>query len=106
MDSKFYDFIIIGSGLAGLYSAFHASKFGTVAIISKANKTLNSSFLAQGDIVSAIGKEDSPQFHFEDTIKVGKGICNEKAVKILVEEGLKEINELISAGIKFDKSVK
>jgi len=97
------DYIIIGSGLAGLYAAYHASKYGSVSLLTKHSLQISSSFWAQGGIASAIGEEDSPEIHFEDTIRAGKGLCNENAVKILVNEGPQRISELISDGLSFDK---
>ncbi len=102
MKNNIYDFLIIGSGLSGLYSAYHASKLGKVCILSKSILKNSSSFLAQGGIAAALGKDDSTKIHFDDTMRVGKGLCNPQAVKILVEEGKKEIENLISAGMMFD----
>lgn len=98
------NYIIIGSGLAGLYAAYHASKYGTVSLLTKHSLQTSSTFWAQGGIASAIGEEDSPELHFEDTIRAGRGLCNEDAVKILVNEGPERINELISDGLSFDKT--
>ncbi|WP_353677005.1 L-aspartate oxidase [Rosettibacter primus] len=98
-----YDFVIIGAGLAGLYSAYQASKYGTVALITKTTIEISNSYLAQGGIAAAIGNDDSPQLHYEDTIKAGRGLCNKEAVKILVNEGLDRVKELIELGMQFDK---
>jgi L-aspartate oxidase len=97
------DYIIIGSGLAGLYAAHLASKIGTVSLITKHSIQTSSTYWAQGGIASAMDEEDSPEIHFDDTIRAGRGLCNENAVKILVNEGPKRINELISDGLSFDK---
>lgn len=97
------DYIIIGSGLAGLYAAYTASKYGTVTLLTKHSIQTSSSYWAQGGIASAIDEEDSPQIHFDDTIRAGRGLCSEDAVKILVNEGPERINELISEGLSFDK---
>lgn len=96
------DYLIIGSGLAGLYSAFYASNFGTVALITKTTLEVSASFWAQGGIAAAMGAEDSIINHFDDTIESGKGLCDEEAVKILVEEGKDRIEELIKLGVPFD----
>lgn len=103
MNNYQYDFVIIGAGLAGLYSAFHASKYGTVALITKTTIEISNSYLAQGGIAAAVGPNDSPQFHFEDTIKTGNGLCNKNAVDILVNEGKERVKELIEMGMPFDK---
>ena len=97
------DFIIIGSGLAGLYAAYRASKYGKVALLTKHSLQTSSTYWAQGGIASAIDEEDSPQIHFEDTINAGRGLCDKEAVKILVNEGPERIFELISEGLAFDK---
>lgn len=97
------DYIIIGSGLAGLYAAHRASKYGTVSLLTKHSLQTSSTYWAQGGIASAIDEEDSPQLHFEDTIRAGRGLCNEEAVRILVNEGPKRINDLISDGLSFDR---
>ncbi|MBI2487514.1 MAG: L-aspartate oxidase [Deltaproteobacteria bacterium] len=100
------DFLVIGSGLAGLYAALYASKFGKVAILTKSTLEESNSYWAQGGIAAAIDPEDSPLFHLEDTIKAGRGICNNEAVEILVKEGKDRVTDLIALGMKFDSSEK
>ena len=97
------DFVIIGCGLAGLSTALHASKYGKVALITKTTIETSNSYWAQGGIAGAIDSNDSPQFHFEDTIKAGRGLCNSDAVRILVEEGKVRLEELIKIGMPFDR---
>ncbi|MCF8413848.1 MAG: L-aspartate oxidase [Melioribacteraceae bacterium] len=96
------DYLIIGSGLAGLFSAYHASQYGTVALITKHDLKTSSSFWAQGGIAAAIDKTDSTQNHVEDTLEAGRNLCDKKAVEILVNEGITRIEELIKSGMKFD----
>lgn len=103
METNQFDFVIVGAGLAGLYAALHASQFGSVAVITKTTLTLSSSYWAQGGIAAAIDSNDSPQLHFEDTIKAGRKLCNEEAVRILVNEGKLRVEELILMGMPFDK---
>ncbi|MCK9211300.1 MAG: L-aspartate oxidase [Ignavibacteriaceae bacterium] len=103
MNTHKFDHIIIGCGLAGLYSAIHASKHGTVALITKTTLELSNSYWAQGGIAAAISKEDSPQFHFDDTLIAGRHLCNKTAVDILVTEGKERVKELIELGMPFDK---
>lgn len=103
MEKFSYDFLIIGSGLAGLYAAELASKFGTVAILSKTTSDVSNSYLAQGGIAAAVDPEDSPLNHFEDTITAGRNLCNREAVKTLVEEAKSRIDELIEMGMHFDE---
>ncbi|MFC2085184.1 L-aspartate oxidase [Bacteroidota bacterium] len=98
-----YDFLVIGTGLAGLSTALYASKFGKVALLTKSKVAASTTYRAQGGIAAAIGKDDLPEYHFHDTIRAGVGLCNEKAVDILVKEGIDRINELIGLGMTFDR---
>src|SRR5674476_262034 len=100
-----YDFIVVGSGLAGLLAAFHAADYGTVALISKSELDISNSYHAQGGIAAAIGEDDHPRFHFEDTLIAGRNLCDRDAVSLLVNEGLDRVNELIERGMDFDKDV-
>lgn len=97
-----FDFLIIGSGLAGLYAALYASKFGKAALLTKSTLEESNSYWAQGGIAAAVDPEDSPLFHLDDTIKAGRGLCNEEAVEILVREGRDRVMDLIALGMKFD----
>ena len=63
-----FDFVVVGSGLAGLLAAYHASAHGTVALISKSELDVSNSYHAQGGIAAAIGADDDPLFHFNDTL--------------------------------------
>ena len=98
-----YDFIIIGTGLAGLYTALEASKYGSVALLTKEKLNISSSYWAQGGIASAIGSDDNPSLHYEDTMEAGRNLCNIDAVKVLVNEGIDRIRELINLGAPFDR---
>ncbi|MCD6112585.1 MAG: L-aspartate oxidase [Bacteroidales bacterium] len=98
-----FDFLIIGSGLAGLYAADYASKYGKVAIITKSETNINNSYNAQGGIAVAIDKNDTPKGHYQDTLTAGRNLCNTKAVNILVNEGIERIKEIIDMGMPFDK---
>lgn len=99
-----YDFLIIGSGLAGLYAADYASNFGKVAILSKTTSEVSNSYMAQGGIAAVIDENDSVEEHFSDTVNAGRKLCNTEAVKVLVEEAKILIDEIISAGMEFDES--
>lgn len=101
---KYFDFVIVGQGLAGLAAAYYTSEQGTVALVSKENFNISNSYLAQGGIASAISPDDSIKQHYKDTIAVGKNLCNKKAVKILVAEGKNIVREIISLGMKFDRN--
>jgi len=97
-----YDYLIAGSGLAGLYAAYRASKYGKVAVITKQKVTDSNTFYAQGGIAAVTDEEDTPQFHADDTIVAGRGLCDPEAVDILVNEGPLRIKELIACGMHFD----
>jgi len=99
------DILIIGAGIAGLRAAKTASKFGKVILLTKGKIGESATEKAQGGIAAAIDEiRDSTDFHFEDTIKAGAGLCNEEAVKILVNEGVERVKELIEMGAQFDKA--
>lgn len=97
------DFLVIGAGIAGLSAAYRLSKHAKVALLSKGPIRESSTAYAQGGIAVAMQADDTPQFHFEDTLVAGDGLCDEKAVQFLVNEGPKSVNELISLGANFDK---
>lgn len=98
-----HDFVIVGSGLAGLAAAFHASRYGNVAILTKAGLDVSNSYFAQGGIAAALHPEDSPYDHFLDTIEAGRGLCDHDSVQVLVNEGRDRVSELIDLGMIFDK---
>lgn len=98
-----FDFLVIGSGLAGLYAAFCASRHGRVALLSKSSLVESSSYWAQGGIAAAIDPEDSAYAHFDDTIVAGRGLCRPAAVEILVGEGVQRVRDLIQMGMPFDE---
>ena len=97
-----FDTIIIGSGLAGLTAAYYASKYGSVAIITKSQLDTSNSYYAQGGIAGAVEADDSPELHYQDTIVAGRGLCEKEAVEVLVNEGRDRILGLIEMGMKFD----
>ncbi|HVY56185.1 MAG TPA: FAD-binding protein, partial [Thermodesulfobacteriota bacterium] len=81
------DFLIIGSGLAGLYASLYASKFGSVTILTKSTVEESNSYWAQGGIAAVVDPEDSTWFHIEDTMRAGRGLNDMDAVTVLVNEG-------------------
>ena len=97
-----YNYIIVGSGLAGLYSSYRASRYGNVALITKSGIRESNSYLAQGGIAAVTDEEDATEYHFDDTIIAGRGLSDHHAVDILVNEGPVRIKELIDEGMEFD----
>ncbi|MBU0687173.1 MAG: L-aspartate oxidase [Candidatus Margulisbacteria bacterium] len=99
------DLLIIGGGIAGLRAAIEASKHCKVLLITKGKAGESATEKAQGGIAAAIDKiQDSTEFHFQDTIKAGAGLCDKKAVEILVNEGVSRVIELIKMGARFDRA--
>jgi L-aspartate oxidase len=103
MLSEVVDFLVIGSGVAGLRAAIELAPHGSVLVVTKDKPSESSTEYAQGGIAVAISDEDEVGIHFEDTLKAGDGLCREDAVKTLVEEGPERIMELISWGAEFDR---
>ena len=98
-----FETVVIGSGLAGLSAAYHSSKHGNVAIVTKSQLDISNSYYAQGGIAAVIDKNDSTEFHIEDTKEAGRGLCDIDAVEVLVKEGRERVLELIELGMEFDK---
>lgn len=98
------DFLVIGSGAAGLHAALRASQYGAVTLITKSDLQASSSYWAQGGIAAVLNGKDSFESHKKDTIDAGRGFCDEDAVEILVREGADRVHELIEKGMPFDRS--
>ena len=96
------DFLIIGSGLAGLSMAIKATKYGTVTIVTKASLSDSNTVYAQGGIAAVINPEDDFEKHIEDTLVAGAGLCEEDVVRKVVTHAPACINELIGWGANFD----
>jgi L-aspartate oxidase len=97
------DYIIVGSGIAGLYTAYIASKFGKRAVVITKQAMVDSNTdKAQGGIAAALDTSDSPELHFKDTIMAGAGLCDSSAVRILVSEGPDRVRDLMEIGTRFD----
>lgn len=98
-----HDFVIIGSGLAGLTAAYYAAQYGSVAIVTKAKLDVSNSYFAQGGIAAVIDQNDTPADHIEDTLVAGRGLCDRDSVEVLVNEGRERVLDLIDMGMHFDK---
>ena len=98
------DFLIIGSGIAGLSFALKAAQHGKVLIVTKSNEDESNTKYAQGGVAVVVDKlEDSFEKHISDTLIAGDGLCNPKVVDLVVREGPERIAEIIAYGTKFDK---
>jgi len=98
---KQFDFLVLGSGIAGLSFALQAAPHGRVAIVTKKHRAESNTNYAQGGIASVTSKEDSFELHVRDTLEAGAGLCKETVVRAIVEEGPARIRELIALGMKF-----
>lgn len=98
------DFLVIGSGIAGLSYALKAAKKGNVILITKSNEDESNTKYAQGGIAAVWHNEDSIEKHIADTINAGANLCDEKIVRIVVTEGTQRVKELIELGTNFDKT--
>src|SRR5262245_976678 len=97
------DYIVIGSGIAGLRAAIDLAEAGRVIIFTKSQITESNSMYAQGGIAAAIGGNDNVDNHYADTIAAGSGLCDPEAVRVLVQEGPMEIERLLEWGADFEK---
>ena len=97
------DFLVIGSGIAGLRAALTLAETGDVVVLTKAGATESNTGYAQGGIAAAFGSTDSVDLHARDTVAAGDGLCDPAAVNVLVGEGLRYVNELLEWGAVFDR---
>ncbi len=97
------DFLVIGSGIAGLSFALKAASSGTVSLITKREIKESATFYAQGGIASVSSKEDTFESHIKDTIDAGAGLCDRRIVELVVKDAPAMIQELIEYGVKFTK---
>src|SRR6266850_1356030 len=100
---KQFDFLVLGSGIAGLSFALKAAPHGKVAIITKKDRAESNTNYAQGGIAAVTSKEDSFELHVRDTLEAGAGLCKETVVRTIIEEGPARIAELIELGMHFSE---
>ncbi len=99
-----YDVAIIGGGIAGLSVALRLPTYLRVALFTKGQLGESNTRYAQGGLTAALGADDSPELHFQDTIAAGAGLCDEAAVRILTEQAPAAVRWLISMGVQFDRA--
>jgi len=100
---KQFDYLVLGSGIAGLSFALKVAPHGRVAIVTKKDRAESNTNYAQGGIASVTSKEDSFELHVRDTLAAGAGLCKENVVRAIVEEGPARIQELIELGMQFSE---
>lgn len=99
-----FDFLVIGSGVAGLTYALKVAPFGSVAVITKKNSVESNTNYAQGGIAAVMRADDSTESHIADTLNAGGGLCDEQVVRIVVEEGPQLVSELMDLGADFTRN--
>jgi len=97
------DFLIVGSGIAGLFAAYKAGKLGSVLVVTKQRAEDSNTEMAQGGIAAAVDETDSSVLHLEDTLEAGAGLCDVAAVEVMVTEGPLRVMELVELGVRFDR---
>ncbi|PYI74869.1 MAG: L-aspartate oxidase, partial [Verrucomicrobia bacterium] len=100
---KEFDFVVVGSGIAGLSFALKAAEHGSVAVITKRKGADSNTAWAQGGIACVTSDEDSFELHVRDTLEAGAGLCDEQVVRTIVTEGPEAIRELMDVGVHFDE---
>jgi L-aspartate oxidase len=102
-DTLYADFLVLGSGIAGLRAAVGLARHGKVLVVTKDQPTESNTGYAQGGVAVALATDDTPELHLVDTLEAGAGIVSEAAARVLVEEGPERIRELASWGARFDR---
>src|SRR5215510_2181372 len=98
-----FDFVVLGSGIAGLTFALKVAPHGRVAIITKKDRAESNTNYAQGGIAAVTSQEDSFELHVRDTLEAGAGLCKEEVVRTIIQEGPARVSELIALGMQFSE---
>jgi L-aspartate oxidase len=99
------DLVVVGGGVAGLFAALCAAVDADVLVLSKGSLLASSSFLAQGGIAAAVGEDDNPRLHEQDTLRAGRGLCRPSAVRALTAEAPARVADLVELGVEFDEGL-
>ena len=102
-DPLHFDFLVLGSGLAGLHFALRVADHGEVAVITKRTSMVGASSWAQGGIAAVVAEGDSFEAHVRDTMEAGAGLCDEAVVEFVIERGPEAIDTLLKWGVEFDR---
>ncbi|MDO8885658.1 L-aspartate oxidase [Candidatus Oleimmundimicrobium sp.] len=105
LEQRSSDLLIIGSGIAGLTAAIKSYQKYKVTLLTKGELKETATWYAQGGVATAMSEKDSPELHYQDTMKAGAGLCDPEAVKALVNEARESIDDLIKLGVNFDKAL-
>ncbi|MDO8461828.1 MAG: L-aspartate oxidase [Deltaproteobacteria bacterium] len=97
------DFLVVGSGIAGLWFALEVAPYGSVIIATKKDQAESNTNYAQGGIASVFSSDDSYESHIQDTLKAGAGLCHEEIVKMVITQGPGEVQKMIDRGVQFAK---
>ena len=102
IEKQGFDVLIVGAGIAGLYTALQLDEKYSCCVLTKESVEISNSWLAQGGIAVALSNDDAPRLHLDDTLIAGAGLCDEAAVRVLVEEGPNEVLTLVGMDVPFD----
>src|SRR5881409_251262 len=98
-----FDYLVLGSGIAGLSFALQAARHGSVAVLTKRARAESNTAYAQGGIAAVFAPQDSIEQHVADTLTAGGGLCREDAVRVTISEGPARVRELIDLGAEFTR---
>src|SRR5262245_38951736 len=98
------DYLVIGSGIAGLNFALSAAEHGRVVVVTKKRLSDTNTNWAQGGVAAVLAKDDSIEQHVDDTLKAGDGLCDREVVQMCVEAGPAQVQRLLDLGVRLDRN--